>query len=236
MVPWLEMPMAPLEDVISRLEGMQHRRVIKTHLALDGVPYFPEARYIVVGRDGRDVAMSLWAFYNNFSDSMYQKMNNLPRCPDSFEQFWSAWIARGWFDWEREGYPFWSPLHFAQTWWDFRYLPNILFMHFNDMLKDLEGAVRRVADYLSIDLSPARARQVTESSTFDYMKRNVEQFHPLPDSTMLKDGPARFFYKGTNGRWKDVLTKDDLELYQQAVARALTPDCARWLENGGEVI
>ena len=42
-----------------------------------------------------------------------------------------------------------------------------------------------------------------------------------------------FFFKGTNGRWVDVLTPEDLELYEQARQRVLSADCAEWLEKGG---
>jgi len=239
MSPWLERVLLPVETIMNTLEGMAHRRVIKTHLALDGMPYFPKTRYIVVGRDGRDVAMSLWAFYSDFSDQLYERLFNasgisLPRCPDNFEQFWSDWVSKGWFEWEQDGYPFWSHLHFMRTWWAFRHLDNILFVHFEDMLKDLEGAVRRIAAHLAIDLSPDRARYVAEISTFDYMKRNADRTSGILPH-VLKGGPAGFFHKGTNGRWRDVLTERDLERYQQAVARTLSPDCAEWLENGGVV-
>ena len=54
---------------------------------------------------------------------------------------------------------------------------------------------------------------------------------PGSDST-LKGGAQTFFNKGTNGRWHDVFSEEDLALYPLAVARELTPDCAAWLENG----
>jgi aryl sulfotransferase len=40
-------------------------------------------------------------------------------------------------------------------------------------------------------------------------------------------------FKGTNGRWKDVLSADDLALYEAAMKKTLPPDCAHWLEVGG---
>ena len=49
----------------------------------------------------------------------------------------------------------------------------------------------------------------------------------------FEGGVKTFFHKGTNGRWRDVLTDQDLELYEDAKARVLEPDCARWLEAGG---
>ena len=41
----------------------------------------------------------------------------------------------------------------------------------------------------------------------------------------------------TNSQSHDdgVLSDEDLELYEKAKARVLSPDCAAWLENGGSV-
>ena len=65
------------------------------------------------------------------------------------------------------------------------------------------------------------------------MKQRAAQNEQL--EAIWKGGGSTFINKGTNGRWRDVLTDDDLNLYTAAVARELTPDCARWLENGGDV-
>ena len=48
-----------------------------------------------------------------------------------------------------------------------------------------------------------------------------------------KAGAKTFLYKGTNGRWRDILSAEELKLYEAACERALTPDCRRWLEQGG---
>ena len=42
------------------VEGLTHRRFLKSHLALGGLPYWESAKYIYVGRDTRDVFMSIW--------------------------------------------------------------------------------------------------------------------------------------------------------------------------------
>ncbi len=39
--------------------------------------------------------------------------------------------------------------------------------------------------------------------------------------------------KGTDGRWRGVLSEDELALYDATCERTLTPDCRKWLENGG---
>src|SRR3954463_12295734 len=57
--PWLDMQLAPLDEGTALLEAQQHRRFIKTHTPLDGIPHDPRVRYVAVGRDPRDVAVSV---------------------------------------------------------------------------------------------------------------------------------------------------------------------------------
>jgi aryl sulfotransferase len=45
-------------------------------------------------------------------------------------------------------------------------------------------------------------------------------------------GADSFFHKGTNGRWHDVLTQEQLERYDALVADDLPADAAHWLESG----
>ena len=52
---------------------------------------------------------------------------------------------------------------------------------------------------------------------------------------ILRGGSDSFFHKGTNGRWREVLSTDELKLYDAAAERELTADCRRWLEQGGAV-
>jgi len=203
------------------------------------LPYFPQVKYIVVGRDARDVFMSMWNHHSNYIPEVYEGMNNtpgrvgdpMPQCPENIRDFWREWISRGWFEWEREGYPYWSNLRHVQTWWDYRELPNILFVHYNDLLKDLEGEIKRIADYLSIDVAPEKLKAITAMVNFAGMKQNAEQILPGANN-IWKGGPQTFINKGTNGRWRSVLTDEDIKLYKVAVARELTSDCLYWLENG----
>ena len=49
--PWLDQRRFPLDEVLNRLEAQQHRRFVKSHLRLDGLPYFPQVKYIACSRD-----------------------------------------------------------------------------------------------------------------------------------------------------------------------------------------
>ena len=63
----------------------------------------------------------------------------LPRFDGDTRALWRNWITRGWFDWESEGYPFWGNMHHTQTYWNYKSLPNFMFLHYADMLADHAG-------------------------------------------------------------------------------------------------
>ena len=58
--PWLDWLIEPRDDVHARLAAQTHRRFIKTHTPLDGLPYDERVTYLVVGRHPLDMAVSLY--------------------------------------------------------------------------------------------------------------------------------------------------------------------------------
>ena len=240
MSPWLDMAIPPLEQVAGAIEAQTHRRFIKSHLPLDGLPYFETARYIAVGRDVRDVFMSMWNHHMGYSDQSKEMFKEravslgreFPLEFQDIHEMWRRWIKEGSFEWERSGFPYWSHLHHAQTWWDYRKLPNILLVHYTDLLKDAEGQVRRIAKHLDVTIDEKQLPGILERISFNGMKENFNSIMPEADQ-FFRGGGTTFMNKGTNGRWHGVLTEEELEQCRAAIERELTPDCASWLENGG---
>ncbi len=241
--PWLDKRSPDLDAVIARLEAQEHRRFIKSHLPLDAVPYSAALRYIVVVRDPRDVFMSFWNHYSEMTEPLIAWMNDperllgapMPRCPDDIHALWRLWISRGWFPWESEGYPHSGNMYHTRSWWNFRHLENVLFVHFNDLLAALPEEIGRVADFLGIAVSPAEVAAIAEEVRFDALRKNAASAAPMPEAAanfVWRNGLETFFNKGTNGRWRDVLTADELAMYARAKRRWLPADCALYLETG----
>ena len=247
VTPWPDARFLPItkEDLKPFLENIPGRRFIKSHLPLDGLPYYPEVKYVIVGRDCRDVFMSFFNHYSNYTDIAMDMFNApdavgdaLPSCPEDPRELWQNWMTRGWFEWESEGYPFWANLNHTQSYWDYRHLPNFYFMHYNDMLNDLESSVKGLAAFLGENPTAEHLARVVENTTFKNVKANAIKMDEEgdPRGVVFKGGAQGFFFKGTNGRWRDVLTDEDLALYEDTKQRVLTPDCAKWLEEGGPVM
>ena len=58
--PWVDHTVEPVADVVERLEAQPHRRFVKTHTPLDGIPVDDRATYVVVARHPLDLALSLY--------------------------------------------------------------------------------------------------------------------------------------------------------------------------------
>lgn len=238
--PWLDMRIVPLEVVLNGLRAQPHRRFLKTHLPLDGLRYDERLKYLYIARDARDVFMSLWNHYSTMTDEAFALFNLLPGRegdefpppPEDIHDFWRAWTTRGSFAWESDGWPYWSHLANVQSWWNYRDLPNLQLIHYADLLADTEGEIRRIAAFLEIDVPASAWPGIVKAVSFVEMKRQGERYAP-GGGQFWKGGAQTFLHKGTNGRWREVLSDEELTLYDAACERALTPDCRRWLENGG---
>jgi aryl sulfotransferase len=241
LAPWLDMRLRPFEDMAAELEAQTHRRCMKTHLPLDGLPYREEVKYVVVSRDPRDVFMSLVNHYSHYSPETLHGLNSGDdRVGDPFppyggdpHELWRNWITRGWFPWESDGYPYWSHLHHAKTWWEFRHLPNIRLVHYNDLRADLEGQMRALAAWLDIEVPEADWPAVVHACQFETVKADPSKVLGPMFDIMFVGGAQTFIHKGTNGRWKDLLSEEELAMYEAAMRATLPADCARWLEQGG---
>ena len=240
--PWIDARfVGPIEPIFHRLEAQRHRRFIKSHLAADGLRFFPQLKYVVVGRDTRDVFMSLFNHYSSYTDMMYDLFNDpdrpgpeFPRCPATPGELWPRWVSEGWFDWEPDGWPYWSHSHHLFTWWAVRDLQNVLLVHFGDLKAEPETEMRRIAAFCDIDISENSWPALIATVGLEAMREEARGTDD-PMAMTWKGGADSFFYKGDSGRWRGVLTPDDLVLYETHAA-ALDPALRKWIEGGRHAV
>lgn len=235
--PWVEMRIVPKEAMLGMLEAQTHRRFVKTHLPLDALTWSPQAKYIFVGRDGRD---TMWSAHHHFSiatPTFWQLINDTPGRVGPPCQRPASSNPRDWvmdlIDDDASGslpWPFWGH---TKTWWDARDQPNLLLVHFNDLKKDLPGEMRRIAEFLDTPEMPeATWDAAVEHCTFAWMKEHAE-LTTLPQAAIAFEGGAKgFINKGTNGRWVDVLSDEDNKRYLAKAREELGEEGAAWLEKG----
>jgi len=232
MSPWVDFRLPPKEVKFPAIEAQTHRRFLKTHLPVDALVYSPKAKYIYVARDGRDV---LWSYYNhhsNHNDLFYQEINGVggpgiePAKPPQHEihEYFQVWL-------EKDGYPLWQFWRNVRTWWEIRHLPNLMLLHFAALKADMPGQIRRIAAFLDIPVDESQWDAMVEHCSFDYMRAHAELAVPL-GGAVWEGGAKTFIHKGTNGRWRDVLTEEDIANYESRALEELGPECAQWLASG----
>ncbi len=232
MSPWLDLRVPPREIKLPLVEAQTHRRFLKTHLPVDALVFSPQAKYLYVGRDGRDVLWSMYNHHANANAAWYEALNDSPGLvgprieppPASIREYYHGWL-------DHNGFPFWPFWEHIQSWWDIRALPNVLLVHFANLKRDLPGEIRRVAEFLGTPIDAARWDAIETHCGFDYMKQHASKSAPLGGA--LWDGGAQtFINKGTNGRWREVLSADDIAKYERMAGESLSPACAHWLATG----
>jgi aryl sulfotransferase len=228
--PWFDGLIYDFSELSARLEAQTHRRFIKTHTPADGIPIFDMASYIVVGRDGRDAFVSFVNHRKNLRDDLIERLNTdamaqgvdpVVKFGGDIHGFFERWITDA------------PPLRHLATWWDLRSEPNVLLVHYNDLLADLDGEIRRVAGFLDIDIPEALWPGVVERCTFERMREDAENIGDF--QRLFEGGAESFLFKGTNGRWRGMLTEGELQRYQDRVEELLAPEAAHWVEHGSLV-
>ncbi|WNN90162.1 sulfotransferase domain-containing protein [Gloeocapsopsis dulcis] len=235
MSPWLDLRVPPKDIKLPIVEAQTHRRFIKTHLPVDALVFSPKAKYLYIARDGRDVVWSLYNHHAKANEAWYEALNNTPsrvgppieRPPESILEYFRDWL-------EQDGYPLWSMWENVKSWWDIRHLPNVMLIHYAELKRDMATQIQQIAEFLDITIDESKWSIIFEHCSFNYMKQHASKMVPL-EGVFWEGGAQTFIYKGTNGRWKDILTEEDIAKYEETSLRNLGQECAHWLATG-EVI
>lgn len=230
--PWLDLRVPPKAIKLPLVEAQTHRRFIKTHLPVDAIVFSPQAKYLYIARDGRDIVWSLYNHHARANASFYEVLNDTPGLvgdpiappPESVRQYFLDWL-------ERDGHPFWPFWENIASWWEIRDLPNVMLLHYADLKADLPGQIRQIAAFLDIAVDEARWPDIVTHCGFDFMKRNAALAAPL-GGTLWDGGAETFIHKGVNGRWRDELTARDCAEYEAMARDQLGAECAAWLAGG----
>ncbi|MDB4671094.1 sulfotransferase domain-containing protein [Pirellulaceae bacterium] len=232
MSPWMDLRVPPKDVKLPLVELQTHRRFMKTHLPVDALRFSPKAKYIYIGRDGRDVVWSLYNHHANANQLWYDALNDTPGRvgppiappPNDIRQYWQDWL-------EGDGHPFWPFWENIRTWWQIRNLPNVLLVHFSDLKRDMPKEICRIAAFLNIPVSDSRWSSILEYCSFEWMKENATKTVPL-GGAFWDAGAQVFINKGVNGRWAETLTDDQSSQYETLANAELGTECAQWLATG----
>ena len=233
--PWVEaLPFAPRDKMLAAVESLPDPRLLKTHLPFDALAFSAKARYLYVARDARDVVWSAYNHHVSLTAASIEAFNSsggdgplIAPYSGSVREYYRHWLEHGALPGFTLTEPFWAHV---RGWWEQRHRPNVLLLHHAKITTDLPGEMRRLGNFLGIGIEDTAFPVMLRHCRIDYMR---EQSEKLPAYTRIfTRGASNFFHAGTNGRWKDVLTEEEIARCDAIAARELPADCARWLRTG----
>ena len=240
--PWLDMLVRTDEEVFGLLERQRHRRFIKTHTPLDGVPRLPSVTYIAVIRHPLDVALSDLDHRDNERIKVLVKLrraavgsqapaagalSDAPEEPDAYLR----WFIDN--DVEPTGsgpYGLADYCNQVRTYWDARSEPNVHLFHYADLWADRDGEMRRVAASLGVAVDEDRWPTFIEAAGIESMRSRAADTAPEVATGIWRD-PERFFRVGGTRDWASLLDERDLAHFDERL-RELAGASTDWVLKG----
>jgi len=181
-------------------------RLLKSHLSYNNTPKSgskdKQCKYIYIARNPKDVAVSFFHFTKTLSKNPLHGYNG------PWEFFLKLFMEGN------VGWNFWND--HVLGWWEHRDDPNILFLKFEELKKDLPSHVRMIAEFLNKPLSEELNNRIADQCTFQGMTKN-EAGYKMPED---KDSLC-LLRKGVVGDWKNYFTPEQNERFEKEVMEKL---------------
>jgi len=239
-VPFIQFYHHPYETDAAKLRHFEaltwSRRPVRAIATHDRtLPLDPTLKYIVTFRSPHEVHDSYRAFFNSMHDDMRALWSGcVPSrvSEDAFEYMWSAYLAQH------------IVANHVNAWWPHRHAPNVLFLHYADMNKDLTATARRVAAFMGVALAPDELAAVVEHTSFAFMKAHASRYdgspqgwpRPFIERGWIKPGFQAYESEALtrSGKTGQHDTSERMAKYAAALDKQIPDEQARtWVLHGG---
>ncbi|XP_077989718.1 sulfotransferase 1B1-like [Glandiceps talaboti] len=185
---------------------MEGQRFMPSHLLPNLLPpqlFEKKPKVIYVARNPKDAAVSM--YHHCLQD------NKIP------SYTWSDFLTK----YMQGRYIFGDWGSHVIPWWERRHEQNVLFVKYEDMVKDLGRVVREVASFMDRDtLSEDQLNKITKLCTFESMKKDpVSLVKFACDLWSIDVSNSPFVRKGKVGGWKDYFTVAQNEEFDEVYKR-----------------
>ncbi|XP_078385216.1 sulfotransferase 2B1-like [Cetorhinus maximus] len=201
-VPWLEQKSGK-----ELLENRPSPRLITTHLIYRLMPksfYTSKAKVVYVTRNPKDALVSSFHYHN---------MASFLENPGTFDEFIDKFLEGkvmfgSWFD-------------HIKSWWPLKDQDNFLFLTYEEMIQDLQGALVKLGEFLGKQLSGDAVEAIANQSKFDNMKQNKMSNYSFVPEELMDHKKTNFLRKGIAGDWKNHFTTAQTEHFNSVYTQKM---------------
>ena len=204
-IPYVEMiNKDPIFKYYIDLSKLPFPRALKSHFSYElmpcGLPHTKPCKYIYVARNPKDTSVSMFHFLQG-----RKVIPPFVTCSQFIQGFLSGEAGYGsWFD-------------HVLGWWAHKDDPNVIFIKYEDMKKDLKGSVEKIAKFIECGSTPEVIDSVVEQCGFQSMKKNPQANYSWEDPSHT----VPFMRKGVIGDWKNHFSDTDTAQFDATYAEKM---------------
>lgn len=172
-------------------------RIIKTHDRHKNFPKNIKGRFIVVHREGMDVAVSFYHQQKNYNDP------NL-----KFEDFIKSFLkGKSWFK-------------FSSEWFRNKNNLTVLYVKYENLLHNKRNEINRIVEFLNLKVNDDQVDRAIHFSSFEYMKEKEDLFGDKPEA--LNRVYDQFIRKGKKGEGKKIFSTEDKREFEEEYVKSVS--------------
>lgn len=172
-------------------------RIIKSHEPYGDFEKGTKGRFIHVIREGKDVVVSLFHQNKNYNNPNQEFK----------ETFKNVLVKGGEANWFK----------FNRKWYENKNKLNVLYLRYEEILANKEETIRKIADFLKIDLTPEILKRTVERTSFEFMKQHEDKFGEQPVERVYN----QFIRKGKAGEGEELMNPNQKKYFQEQFDKQL---------------
>ncbi len=235
--PWLDMNTRSDDEVLAEVDAMTHRRFLKTHTPLDGIPDWPDVSYVVVGRDPRDVFVSWEHHTANIDTDRFvtavdesvglETVASFYREPaESVGERLDHWLVD---DEATSTMSLAAVTGHVSVAWQRREWDNVHLFHFEELRDDRAAAMERLAGGVGLDTPRERIAELAEAASLEQMRARADEL--APNTKQIFSDSAGFFRSGQSGEGRAIMTPEQEAVYDGRMSELVSPELLDWLHR-----
>ena len=211
IILYVEQAMEGRQSQYDLIKARPPPRCMKTHLSVNYYQRFLDGpsdhcpKFIIVDRNPKDTLVSFYHFHRMISSLQFGETS----WDQFFEMFKENRLCYG------------NLVDFNIGWWKYRDHPNVLFVHYEEMLKNNAPTIHKIGDLLGRTLSSEDVSAVVQQASFEKMReRGLGSY--IKSTNSFNEGLSPFFRKGKSGDWHNYFSEEQSEyvdFYVEAHAR-----------------
>jgi len=194
-----------------------------------------KVKYLAMYRDLPDVLASFYPFVKSHEEEFRRLWGGFPPAFSSTKQMLDIMF--------KGPYPLgYDLLLYLKIWWKHRHESNVLLLHYNDAINDLEKVTRKLAKFYDVTLTDSEIIDIVDKASFKSMKAMTDKFsYRLWGNTDVRNGELTAMKhgfqirKGIKGDSSQLFTSKEIDYINNIVNDYFKndPEILTWSRNGG---